>query len=135
MTTIGNSLECRCHNSRPTAPGSASYPASRLTVEIMQPPHFVAALLEEDHGYHQSWLGKAPVLDLTGFKNGESGLKRILNEWGECRYVLDTHTVQVGLVPHSGSCPTLTKTTRPSYLFQHMITQQAWHRLMRQLQI
>jgi hypothetical protein len=33
-------------------------------------------------------------------------------------------TVQVGLVPHSGSCPTLTKTTRPSYLFQHLITQQ-----------
>jgi hypothetical protein len=31
---------------------------------------------------------------LTGFKNGESGLKRILNEWGECRYVLDTHMLQ-----------------------------------------
>jgi hypothetical protein len=38
-----------------------------------------------------------------------------------------SNTVQVGLVPHSGSCLTLTKTTRPSYLFQHMITQQPQH--------
>jgi hypothetical protein len=46
-----------------------------------------------------------------------------------------TGTVQAGLVPHSGSCPTLTKTTRSSYLVQHMITQQPWHRLIRRLQI
>jgi hypothetical protein len=97
MTTIVNSLEGRCHDSRPNAPSLRLIPrragpwrhCTYLTLWLYAPLN--AALLEEDHGYHQSWLGKAPVLDLTGFRNAESDLECMLDEWGERRYFLDTH--------------------------------------------